>query len=376
MDLIFSKKIDNSAGNKAEILLFDNIGAGQSTGQQIAQEVAWLVEIAEVKEILVRINSGGGSMIEGFGIFSALLDAKSKGVSVNVKIEGLAASMAGIIAMVGDNISMVDYGILMMHNPHTGGGKVDFKTGEILQKFKQSAIKIITNRTDKDAYTIDKMMNDETWLDASEALNLGFIDSIIHTATEKQREEMHNSILDIAMSIIPKNVNNKPNIKMKKVIAHFDLGENATEQEILDKVNALELGKAEADNKSIEFENKLTEIETEKNDLSAKLIESNNEIVNILIDNAIAAGKLKKDAKESLIEASKGDANLVKTMINSVELPKIKLSDIIDNKSNEPAMSFRDLEKNNPAKLAEIKSSNIEEYKRLFKAEYGTEPTI
>jgi len=373
MDL---KHIKNISETSAEILIFDNIGAGSNTGQQIAEEVSWLVDNMSITEILVRINSGGGSMIEGFGIFSALQAAKAKGVTINVKIEGLAASMAGIIAMVGDSISMLDYGILMMHNPHTGGGKVDDKTQQILDKFKQSAIKIITNRTGKSSEEIDALMTEETWLDASEALEQGFIDNIIETGSKKQTKEMHNALFEIAMSLHKKE--KKPNkITMKKVIAHFELGETASEQDILDKVTELENRATDSETKMIDLdaknfdlENKLQEMETEKSDLSEKMIESNKKIVNILIDNAIKAGKIKKDAKDSLIEASKGDADLVETMINAVETPKIKLSDLIDNKSEETKMSFRDLEKNNPAKLAEIKSSNPEEYKRLYDLEY------
>ena len=373
MDL---KHIKNISETSAEILIFDNIGSGSNTGQQIAEEVSWLVDNMSITEILVRINSGGGSMIEGFGIFSALQAAKAKGVTINVKIEGLAASMAGIIAMVGDSISMLDYGILMMHNPHTGGGKVDDKTQQILDKFKQSAIKIITNRTGKSSEEIDALMTEETWLDASEALEQEFIDNIIETGSKKQTKEMHNALFEIAMSL--HKTEKKPNIiTMKKVIAHFELGETASEQDILDKVTELENRATDSetkmidlDAKNLDLKNSLLTAETEKNDLSAKMIESNKKIVNILIDNAIKAGKIKKDAKDSLIEASKGDADLVETMINAVETPKIKLSDLIDDKSEETKMSFRDLEKNNPAKLAEIKSSNPDEYKRLYDLEY------
>lgn len=376
MELKHAKLILNEETNRdvktAEINLFDNIGSGSNTGQVIAEEVAYLVDVVEVDSILVKINSGGGSMIEGFGIFSALQSAKKKGVAVNVSIEGLAASMAGIIAMAGDSISMVDYGLLMMHNPHTGGGAVDQKTQEILDKFKQSAVKIITNRTGKSAEEISDLMTEETWLTAEQALEAGFIDVIEVTETESKREEMQNKIYDIAMSLTPKKANKKTN-NMKNIISHFGLEESATEQEILDKVAELESAKNEATEKVAEIENKMSEIENKNSDLSARVIEANKELVNVLIDNAIESGKIKKDAKASLVEKAGENVELVKTVIDSVETPKIKLSGLVENKTEETLDSYRELEKNNPAKLEKIKNENFDLFKKMYFNEYKVE---
>lgn len=361
--------VKNLTETSAEVLLFDNIGSGTSKGQNIAQEVAYLVDTLEVKTILVRINSGGGSMVEGFGIYSALLAAKDKGVTVNVKIEGVAASMGFNIAMVGDKISMVDYGLMMLHDPHTGGGVVDAKRKLILDKFKHSAITIIANRTGKDKNYIDSLMGKETWMDSSEALEMGFIDEIIETSSKKQREEMKNALYEIQMSIYkPKKIN------MDKIINHFSLDAKATEDEIMNKISDLE-GKIEAA-KTVEnsLNEKIEALEAAKVVAETKEMEASELVVTMVVENAIKGGKIKKDAKDSLIAKGKElGLEVVETLINSIEMPAVKLSTLIENNAEVEKRSFRELEKNDPSKLQDIKNNQPELYKKLYKAEYGVD---
>ena len=109
--------IQNLSREEAHINLFSEIGGDGIQGQSFANEIQLLNEFG-VETINVHINSGGGSVIEGLSIFSAI---KNSEAHVNVFIEGIAASMAGVIAMAGDRIHMTDFSQIMIHNPHTGG---------------------------------------------------------------------------------------------------------------------------------------------------------------------------------------------------------------------------------------------------------------
>jgi ATP-dependent protease ClpP protease subunit len=381
------KHIKNLTETQAEIRLFDTIGAAGSTGSEIADEIAWLVDHQEVKEILVRINSGGGSMVEGFGIFSALHNAKTKGVTVNVSIEGLAASMAGIIAMVGDHISMIDFGLLMIHDPHLGGAEPNEKQAEILEKFKSSAVTITANRTGISAEEISDLMTAETWLDADEAKAKGFIDEIVTSDIEsKKKEEQHMSFMDVAMSL---SIKTNPN-KMENVKNHFDLDAKASEEDVINKITDIEnkAKELESQNKELteavanhadEIEAKdksLVEKDQEISDLGDRIKKSNESIIKTMIKNAVEAGKIKKDSEESFVEMCGSDVSFAEKLLNAIPDAKVNvLKDFIDptKKPVENELSFRELEKSNPEKLEEIKKNDPEKYKAMYLNEYGVE---
>src|SRR4051812_21409466 len=107
----------------ATILLYDQIGGQGINGRDFANEIERLQSTA--KKINVRINSPGGSVLEGYAIVSAILNSS---VPVDTYIDGLAASIAGVIAMAGQRVFIKDYGTLMLHNPYGDA------TGEALQK--------------------------------------------------------------------------------------------------------------------------------------------------------------------------------------------------------------------------------------------------
>jgi len=373
------KHIKNVTETQAEIRLFDTIGAGRSTGSEIAEEIAWLIDHQDVKEILVRINSGGGSMIEGFGIFSALHNAKKKGVKVNVSIEGLAASMAGIIAMVGDKITMVDFGVLMIHDPNMGGSEPNEKQQEILNKLKNSAVKIMSNRTGISADDISEMMSEETWLEADEALAKGFIDEIESTTIDNiEKEAAQMEFLEICMSLSKKVT--KPN--MKNILSHFNLTEG-TQEDVLAAIDKIESKASE-----LEKENSgLIETITSHNDeiakkdveiasLGERILASDKNIVKTLFNEAVKAGKIKKDSVEGLIETCGSDSVLAEKLINSVVVPAVNVITNFIKKTDGTApveMGFREMEKSDPKKLENIKATNPELYKEVYLNEYKTE---
>ena len=161
-------------GSAPEVHIYDEIG-GYGVG---AKEF-----IAELKQhsgnrIHLRINSVGGSVTEGLAIANAI--KRHKG-GVTAHVDGLAASMATVIAVSADETVMADNGIFMVHEPWSvGQGTADDLRAEadVLDKMKKSLVRSYTKKTGMDDEEVEELMRAETWMNAQEALAYGFIDYI------------------------------------------------------------------------------------------------------------------------------------------------------------------------------------------------------
>ncbi len=130
-------------------------------------------------DVTVWINSPGGDCVAAAQIYNMLCDYKGR---VTVKIDGIAASAASVIAMSGDVVQMSPVGMLMIHNPSTiswGDHKEMQKAIEMLDECKESIINAYERKTGLPRNRISKLMDEETWMNANKALELGFVDEII-----------------------------------------------------------------------------------------------------------------------------------------------------------------------------------------------------
>ncbi|KQM73428.1 ClpP-like prohead protease/major capsid protein fusion protein [Sphingomonas sp. Leaf20] len=134
----------------------------------------------------VRINSPGGYVMEGLAIFNALARAKQGGRKITVHIDGLAASMASTIAMVGDEIIMADNSLMMIHNPWDcacGDAKELRAAADQLDRIRDQLVGIYSGQTGLAAEDLISMLDAETWMTATEALAQNFITSISSAIT-------------------------------------------------------------------------------------------------------------------------------------------------------------------------------------------------
>ncbi len=134
----------------------------------------------------VRINSPGGYVMEGLAIFNALARAKQGGRKITVHIDGLAASMASTIAMVGDEIIMADNSLMMIHNPWDcacGDAKELRAAADQLDRIRDQLVGIYSGQTGLAAEDLIPMLDAETWMTATEALAQNFITSISSAIT-------------------------------------------------------------------------------------------------------------------------------------------------------------------------------------------------
>ncbi len=163
--------------NKAEIRISGTIGSCWFDEYSANNFLDELNNLGDVEEIILRINSPGGAVYEGVEIYNRLIAHPAK---VTVHIDGLAASIASVIAMAGDEIIMPETSMMMIHDPWTiamGDSNELRKTAEILDKIKVGVLSAYRNKTGLDDLEISELMTAETWLTAEEAVNKKFADA-------------------------------------------------------------------------------------------------------------------------------------------------------------------------------------------------------
>ena len=155
------------------ILVFNEIGHYGTTAEMFSREL----DFANGDDIEVRLNSPGGNVFEGITIYNMLKSYKG---NVKVIVDGLAASIASVIALGGDEIVMNEGSFFMIHNPFSGvmGESEDFrKQADILDSIRDQILGIYQSATGLGTDELIEMMNEETWLTAEEAIELGFANS-------------------------------------------------------------------------------------------------------------------------------------------------------------------------------------------------------
>ena len=135
--------------------------------------------------ITIHINSVGGDCIAASMIYTMLMDYKG---DVTVQIDGVAASAASVIAMAGTRVCMSPTSLLMVHNPWTSacGDTGDMqKAIALLTEVKESIINAYELKTGLDRQTLAELMDQETWLSAYRAKELGFSDDVLFDGDEQ-----------------------------------------------------------------------------------------------------------------------------------------------------------------------------------------------
>jgi ATP-dependent Clp protease, protease subunit len=158
------------AKGAAEIVIYDEIGAFGIPAKAFLDE---LKALGPVAELTLRINSPGGSVFDGVAIYNAL---ERHGAAITVWIDGLAASIASMIAMAGDEVVMPENAMLVLHDPSgmVMGTAQDMRaTADALDKMKAGMVAAYRAKSGRDDAEIEALMAAETWLSAQEAGWLG-----------------------------------------------------------------------------------------------------------------------------------------------------------------------------------------------------------
>ncbi|HCZ47957.1 MAG TPA: peptidase [Gammaproteobacteria bacterium] len=169
-------------GEDAEntISIFDVIGYDYWTGEGVtAKRIAAALRSIGANPVTVYVNSPGGDMFEGLAIYNLLREHKGE---VTIKVLGLAASAASIIAMAGDTTQIARAGFLMIHNAWVVavGNRNDLRDyADTLEPFDRAMADIYAARTGQELKAMQKLMDAETWIGGSDAVEGGFADELL-----------------------------------------------------------------------------------------------------------------------------------------------------------------------------------------------------
>jgi ATP-dependent Clp endopeptidase proteolytic subunit ClpP len=289
------------------------------------------------KRIQVWINSPGGIVTDGMNIYNAILATKTK---VDTRCIGMAASIAGVIFQAGRTREINDYGFLMYHDP--SGGDDD----ESLVMMRDSIVKMIAARSGMSTDAVAKMMKEETFLNAAEAVNLKLADAIIASGEvniKRKSPAASNARAYWKEAVkITNNLFNSTSMNLSKITNKLSLNEAASEDNIISAITEIQnrATKAEKDKKDLEdkidklrkdLEDKKAEhdkvkdeLEKCKNDLEemdkkakAEEDKAKKEKAKNLIEGYRAVGKIKADAvnkwiEKDLLDSIPGNAKAVR----------------------------------------------------------------
>lgn len=177
--MAFYRFINKAEGEPAELVIDGPIDSKVWWGDEVTPK-AFKAELNSKKgDLTVWINSPGGDCFAASQIYTMLKEYKGK---VTVKIDGIAASAASVIAMAGDEVLMAPTAMMMIHNPLTAvwGNKDDLTMAiSVLEEVKESIVNAYEIKTGLQRAHISRLMDEETWMNARKAMELKFADGMI-----------------------------------------------------------------------------------------------------------------------------------------------------------------------------------------------------
>jgi ATP-dependent Clp protease protease subunit len=170
-------EVKNQAAGTPEVFIFGDID-DTSWDDDTTTARDFINAIKPLGDFDLHINSPGGSVPAGNAIYNAMRRHQGK---ITAYIDGLAASIASVVAMGADKVIMPGNAIMMIHEPWSivlGNADDMRKAADMLDKFKDSIVSAYVEKTGMAAAKVEKLMADETWMTAAEAVEMGFADEI------------------------------------------------------------------------------------------------------------------------------------------------------------------------------------------------------
>ncbi len=202
---------NNAKSNDADVYIYSEVGGYDVNAKSFIDE---LKEIKD-KNINVHINSLGGSVFDGLAIYNAL---KNHAKKVTTRVEGIAASIASVIAMAGDTIEMAENSLFMIHNPFamSGGDANELrKTANILDKIRNEIAGIYASKSKHNAQHYIDLMDVESWFNSNETLELGLINGITKPVKIENNYDV-SKFVNITNEKLNEILNLKNNNQMKE----------------------------------------------------------------------------------------------------------------------------------------------------------------
>jgi len=370
-DFRYIKNISDGVG---EIRIYEPIGLSMRNGKEVgisgsvfASEMAHLKEVCN--KINIRINSDGGSVLDGYAIFSSIINA---GVETESFIDGVAASTAGWCAMAANKCSIMDYATLMVHGV---SGSDDKQFSDMVNS---SIAKMLSNRSGMNEDEAKDLMNKETWYfasnkkDSDTLINKKFVDKIVNTGKKViiKKAEVKNLASMYNQLINPVN--------MSKINTLLKLRNDAEESEQETAIVSLTKQLADKETELTDLKNRLTVIEDEKaaSEAAAKVALKNK--AEALVNQLEKEGKLKADEKPATVEALVNNfdftANLLSKLGNGKQSQKpfdfTKVENKMGGLDNRSDWNWSKWSKEDPSGLQKIANETPEVYQEMYNKEF------
>lgn len=363
MKKVFENEIP---GNGAvSVLMYGNVGNGEKVDSE--RVVTELMELAAAYgKIDVHIHSKGGDVFSGIAIYNALRTVKA---DITIYIDGLAASIAGIIALCGKPLYMNKYARIMLHRVSGGSyGTADElrKAADIAEELENDLANMIATRCKMKPEDVKAKYFDgqEHWISAQEALSMGMIDGIIDTGESLSENATNTEVYNYFMNRLnlePKKQRDMDFInELKKRPSFANL---ANEDDMLRHITTMENQAA-----------KVPALEAKVTELTNQIAESKKTAHQAFLNQAVAEGKITKEQVPTFLNLMLADETNTRKCIE--EMPKkgtVKVEDILQLdgsvKKDLENMSWDEIDK--AERLAELKNQYPELFKKKFNEKFG-----
>ena len=364
--------IINQGNNSAEILLYGYIGNWQNNDSKSFISDFKKLE-ASHNQINVRINSGGGDVFEGITIYNSLKNSSS---TIHIYIDGVAASMASIIALAGTKIFMSRYAQLMIHRVSgTANGDSDKlrETANLMDELSNSLLDIYASKTGIEKETIQNswmQRGKDSWFNASDALQQKLVDEIFDGVIKKSPKKNTDpqAVWQFYNLQIQNSLNNNDMQILNQFKSAFSLPETATEQDVLAAFQSQQ-------NKSRELADENEALKKQNTEFQNQLQETNKQKVKDLIDGAIKSNRITEEQRLTYTTLAEANYEATKIALNAITPYKSIASQLSATNEEEPEYkTFREYQEKAPELLAEMKTANPAKFAALYKKEFGKNP--
>lgn len=349
------------------ILLYGDVGDGQrvDSGRVVAELMALQSQYSKID---VRINSRGGDVFSGIAIYNALRTSKA---DITVYIDGVAASIAGIIALCGKPLYMSPYAKLMLHSVSGGawGNASDLRSmAEQMEVLQGDLAAMIAGRCGMDKEEVLAKYFDEKdhWLNANEALEMKLIDGIYDMDGEQVEAKTADDLyayFNNRLQVQPQNNENEMALleSLKSGIPSF--ANLADENAVLAHVRELEnkAAKADALAQAVEgYKKKLQDVEDKE--------------IAAVVDKAVAERRITAEQKDSFMALMKTDRENTEKLLDSMKAqPSRRMVDVYRENGGTPTaladMSWDELDK--AGKLSELRNADLTAFKAKYQEKFG-----
>lgn len=367
------KYFKNQGGGKFELMLHGIIGL-EVDGFAVAKEIAVLNEIGAT-EIVERINSIGGSVVQGFSIVSANLMSKAK---ITTVCEGVADSIASLILASGDERKVMEYGSGLIHNVLFDDVTLeDMEEGPVKEEAKvlnESIKNVLLNKTKIKSAELSELMTAETRFSCDELIARGFADEKILIGKGKDKPALvENCSREQWMNICREfsadkgqNINKNQN-KMKTVLSFLNLNAEASEEAVLSAIKDMQNKAQRADN----LQKTVDTLTAENKDLRKAKAEAE-------VQGYIDKGMFDTSKKEELVNMCTEQPEAF-AALKLMRPTYVNISDSLrggnrkDGEGQEPtekelAEKFVNMSQNDPGGLENLEKNKPEEFEKMLNA--------